>query len=237
MLRYDKRTYVHAARLTPLAKTLTVKEEVIDDALLAVTLLRQNKSIDSRRVFVLGHSLGGMVAPRIAQQNPNIAGLIILAGPTRPLEDLILEQSTYISSLDGLISDKNKAEQDKLKAQAARVKDTSLSKDTPASDLPMNVPASYWLDLHAHPPAEVVCKIKQPMLILQGERDYQVTMEDFAGWKKMLAERKDVVLKSYPRLNHLFMEGEKKSRPDEYLKVDHVASQVIDNIAEWITQR
>jgi fermentation-respiration switch protein FrsA (DUF1100 family) len=72
------------------------------------------------------------------------------------------------------------------------------------------------------------------MLVLQGERDYQVTMADFAGWKKALAGRKGVVLKSYPKLNHLFMEGKGKAKPEEYGKEGHVAKEVVDDIAAWV---
>ena len=72
------------------------------------------------------------------------------------------------------------------------------------------------------------------MLILQGERDYQVTMEDFAGWKKALESRKDVTFISYPKLNHLFMEGEGKSIPAEYSTPGNVAVAVIDDIVKWI---
>ncbi|HJX28046.1 MAG TPA: hypothetical protein VJ885_09045, partial [Thermoanaerobaculia bacterium] len=72
------------------------------------------------------------------------------------------------------------------------------------------------------------------LLILQGERDYQVTMADFEAWKRALAGRKDVTFKSYPVLNHLFMEGEGKSAPLEYQKAGHVAQAVIEDVAGWI---
>jgi dienelactone hydrolase len=236
VLRYDKRTRTHGHKMGTLLTTLTVKEEVIDDVLAAVSLLRQTKGIDPRRVFVLGHSLGGIVAPRLGLLDPQLAGLVILAGPSRPLADLVLDQFTYLYSLDGPISDKNKAELEKLRAQVARVHDPKLSPDTPAADLPLGMGAAYWLDLRAYPPAETALKIKQPLLILQGERDYQVTMEDFQGWKKILGARDNATLKSYPKLHHLFMEGagEGKAKPAEYQKIGHVASVVIEDIAGWI---
>jgi fermentation-respiration switch protein FrsA (DUF1100 family) len=68
-----------------------------------------------------------------------------------------------------------------LKVQAARVKDSKLSPDTPADDLPLGIPAPYWLELLDYKPGAVAAKLKTPMLILQGERDCQVTMIDFAG--------------------------------------------------------
>jgi dienelactone hydrolase len=78
-LTYDKRTLIHRARVAAL-KDFTVKQEVIDDALEAVKALRAQLGLDPRRVFVLGHSLGGMLIPRIGTADPTITGLIILAG-------------------------------------------------------------------------------------------------------------------------------------------------------------
>ncbi len=94
VLRYDKRTKVFPEKMAELVNSLTVQEEVIDDTLAAIAYLQNIPEIDQQRIFLLGHSLGGMLAPRIATQAPELAGIIILAGPTRPLEDLILEQIT-----------------------------------------------------------------------------------------------------------------------------------------------
>jgi dienelactone hydrolase len=232
VLRYEKRTRVHGEKMTG-KDSPTVKEEVVDDALAAVGLLRKTKDIDPNRIFVLGHSLGGLMAPRIGELDAELAGLIILAGNTRPLEDLVLEQLTYIYSLEGP-TDEQMAELRKIKEQVARVKDPKLTADTPGNDLPLGVPGGYWLALRDYRTAETAAKLRMPMLILQGERDYQVTMEDFALWKKQVGTRKNVVLKSYPRLNHLFMDGEGKSKPDEYMRTGHVARGVIEDIAGWL---
>ena len=77
-------------------------------------------------------------------------------------------------------------------------------------------------------------KLAIPMLILQGERDYQVTMDDYAAWRKAVGNRKGVVMKSYPSLNHLFISGEGGSMPEEYRKPGHVAEKVMDDIANFI---
>jgi uncharacterized protein len=231
VLRYEKRTLVHGKKMP---KNITVKEETIDDVLAAADLLRQRKEIDPKRIFVLGHSLGAMLLPRIGEADAALAGLIVMSGPTRPLEDLVLEQITYLMSQRGELTDEKKAQIAELKKQIERVKDPKLSPDTPADELPLGAPASYWLDLRGYQPAIVATRLKQNLLILQGERDYQVTMEDFAIWKKQLADRKNVEFKSYPKLNHLMLAGEGKSVPEEYFRADHVAQDVVEDIASWI---
>jgi alpha-beta hydrolase superfamily lysophospholipase len=99
-----------------------------------------------------------------------------------------------------------------------------------------NAPPSYWLDLRGYDPPAAATRVKQPMLILHGERDYQVTMEEFARWKEALGSRADVTLKSYPGLNHLFIVGTGPSLPAEYQTLGHVAEDVVSDIAAWIPQ-
>ena len=234
VLRYEKRTKHYAAKMVALQNTITVKEEVTDDALAAVALLRQEPEIDSQRIFVLGHSLGGMLLPRIGAADGQIAGLIALAGPTRPLEDTIAEQVTYIVKLDGKISEEEQAALDKLAEQVERVKDPQLNAAVSPSDLPLSWPATYWLDLRGYNPSETAKSLAQPMLILQGGRDYQVTIYDFDIWKTALSSRANGQLKFYADLNHLFITGQGPITPDEYMIPGHVAEQVINDIAAWI---
>jgi dienelactone hydrolase len=234
VLRYEKRTKAFPAQMTAIANTLTVKEEVIDDALAAAALLRENSRIDPNKVFVLGHSLGGYIVPRIGKLDSKIAGFIIMAGTARPLEDVVLEQLTYVFSLDGVITDAEKASLEQLKSQIAKVKDLKLSPETAAADSLLGAPAAYWLDLRGYQPAETAKELTQPMLILQGGRDYQVTNADFQLWKNALSSRKNVEFKFYEVLNHLFIEGQGKSTPAEYEQAGHVAEIVVEDIANWI---
>ncbi|HID74695.1 MAG TPA: alpha/beta fold hydrolase [Planctomycetaceae bacterium] len=236
VLRYDKRTYAHRAAMAQSARSLTVKEEVIDDVFTAVGAMKQHPAIDPDRIFVLGHSLAGYLAPRMALRDRDgslIAGYVILAGNTRPTEELLWDQTNYISRLDGSVSEAEAKQLEGLKKRIERVRDPGLSKDVPPGEL-LGAPASYWLDLQGYRPAALAAELSQPMLILQGERDYQVTMKDFEGWARALSSRDNVVLKSYPKSNHLFIEGEGLSTPAEYQVAGHVAQEVIDDIASWI---
>ena len=145
-------------------------------------------------------------------------------------------QFSYIYSLSGTLSAEQQKHLDELKKQVALVKSPDLSLSTPASDLPLSVPASYWLDLRGYHPEKIARGLQQPMLILQAEGDYQVTMEDFLIWKSALSGRSDVQFKSYAGLSHLFMpfEGGEKSTPAVYNVPGHVVEEVIKDIAQWI---
>lgn len=234
VLRYVKRTKEYPSRSTT-GGAITLKEETVDDAVAAVALLKKTAGVDSKRIFVLGHSLGGMAIPRIGAVDASIRGFIIMAGATRPLEDLIIGQVAYILSSEASIPQAKKDERlNAMKAKVALVKNEKLSADTPAKDLPLDIPAEYWLDLRAYKPAEAARQLKQPILILQGERDYQSTMDDFNGWKAALGDRKNVVFKTYPKLNHLFIAGEGKILPAEYMRPGRVDQTVIDDIAAWV---
>jgi uncharacterized protein len=236
VLRYDKRTKVYAAQLGSERDILTVKEEVIDDALEALTLLRERPEIDPRQIFVLGHSLGGYLAPRIGAADPRIRGLIILAGSARPLEDVILDQMTYVLSLSMPDPALRQQQLAALKKQVELVKDPNRLPTAKPSDLPLGVPAAYWLDLNAYQPEKVARTLKQPMLFLQGEGDYQVTRDDFQIWQDALGGRSDVQFIMYPGLSHLFMpiEGGQKATPATYTVASHVTEEVVNEIGSWI---
>lgn len=232
-LRYDKRTKVYPAGLAP--EKINIQEEITDDVASAINMVESFKEINHMEVYVLGHSLGGMVTPKIARDNPSVKGIILLAANARPLQDLLVEQMNYIFSADGL-SDAEKQQLANLQKQVDASKDQFLSMNTPSSQLPLNIPANYWISLNNYHPLETAIVLKQKMLLLQGERDYQVTMTDYNLWKDKLRGHKNAVFKSYPKLNHLFIEGEGKSLPKEYEKAGNVAYYVIDDIANWINK-
>ena len=237
VLRYEKRTRQHGPKVAPLT-TFTVKEETIDDAVAAVEMLRKTSGIDPRRVFVAGHSLGGMVAPRIAiAAGAGLRGLIVLAGAVRSLEQSIIDQSRYLAELDGTVSPEERQQIEAYEQMAARIK-TLKPSDPPVASPPFSAPASYFLDLRDYNPPAAAATLDLPMLILQGGRDYQVTMDDFAKWKAALGGRSNVTFADFPLANHLFIVGTGRSSPSEYMAVDgHVSQNVITAIVEWVARQ
>lgn len=234
VLRYEKRTLEHSKKIATI-KNFTVKEEVIDDAVSAVELLRRTDEINEKRIFVLGHSLGGMLIPRIGKADKKIAGFIILSGATRPVEEMIVEQSNYLASLDGTISEEEKKRIESFKEFAAQVKNLK-PEDASTSRIYFGAPASYYLDLRDYNPPIAAKQLKQPILILQGERDYQVTIVDFQNWKNALSKKKNAIFRTYPKLNHLFIAGEGAATASEYGKAGNIAENVVVDIAEWIAK-
>jgi dienelactone hydrolase len=231
-LRYDKRTKVYPSKLAAIPD-FTVKQEVLDDVLEAAKTLRANPKVDSARVFVLGHSLGGMLIPRIGAADPALAGLIVMAGPARSIDEAILEQTRYLAMADGTISPDEQAGIDEAVKIVATVK-ALTPEDAKSALVVFHAPASYWLDLRGYDAPSAARALKAPMLVLQGERDYQVTMPEFEKWKAALAGRSNVAFHTYPALNHLFIAGTGKSLPAEYATPAHVAEDVIRGIADWI---
>jgi len=121
--------------------------------------------------------------------------------------------------------------------QVARVKNPQLSPQTPAADLPLGIDPAYWLDLRGYDPPEAAKSLKRPLLVLPGQRDYQVTMEDFNRRRAALSGRDLVQFKLDPKCNHLFVEGAGQSTPAEYQTPDSVARSVVDEIAHWIGEQ
>jgi fermentation-respiration switch protein FrsA (DUF1100 family) len=230
VLRYEKRTKEYHEQSAALTN-LTVQEEVIDDVIAALDVLNTTGKINLEHIFILGHSLGGMLGPRITEQDDRITGLLILAGPTRGLEDLFLEQTIYLANLDGEIDENEVIQIANIQEQVNKVKELNISE----GEFILGAPKAYWEDLAKYNPVETAENLSIPMLILQGERDYQVTIDrDFSKWNESLYTNDNVILKTYETLNHLFISGSGPPTNAEYLVEGHVDEEVIDDISEWI---
>jgi len=239
VLRYEKRTREHALKADN--GFFTVKEETIDDALAAVKRLQEDPVIDPKKIFILGHSQGGMLIPRILEQGKSgsIQGAIIMAGPSKPLEDIMLWQYNHMLEL----ATKNGAPQEQVtglqqqlaffKSQMALLKEPSFSQidGLPGFQLPH---PEWWHDFRNYYGGELAKNQDIPLLIVQGGNDMQVSPENLEGWKQSLANRSNVTFKLYPDLNHLFVFSESESTGAEYLLPGNVPVTVIQELEEWI---
>lgn len=241
VLRYDKRTQARPQDFADggfLHGKLTIDTETTDDAVAAVQALAATPGIDPKRIFVFGHSQGGMMAPRIAahaaKAGTPVDGLILLAAPSRKLLDILIEQNRRLAVLDdGHTSEAEAAAIEKLRSQVRAIR---AGEDIPAAQLPLGVPASYWRTTDDVDPVAEAQKLPAslPILILQGARDIQVVDADWQGWKAGFHEDPKVTFKLYPKLNHLGIAGEGEGSLAEYNTPGHVDAQLIDDVAAWV---
>ncbi|MBF6063784.1 alpha/beta fold hydrolase [Nocardia terpenica] len=233
VLRFDKITHTHPERLD---ETFTATDEYVPYAAAAVRALRTHAAVAADRVFVLGHSMGGKFAPRVAATEPAVAGLITMAADAQPMQWAAVRVARYLAALTPGGETAARQTLENLTRQAQSVDSPDLSPATPAADLPLGYSAAYWLDLRAYDPVATAAALAKPMLILQGGRDYQVTVnDDLSLWQAALGDRPEVTIRIYTADNHLFFPGTGPSTPAEYLAPQHVDHHVITDIAAWIT--
>ncbi|NLL39549.1 MAG: alpha/beta fold hydrolase [Clostridiales bacterium] len=232
-LRYNKRFYQYPQSA---AESITIQDEVIDDVNSAIEFVKGREELKGSKIYILGHSMGGMLAPYIASINPEVAGIIIMAGSPRRLEDIILDQN--IAAIDAM-ADKTEEEKEQLLQQVREQIDIIKGlTDEDAETVAMGVPASYWLSLGKIDTPEICSDLSIPMLIMQGSADFQVLADvDYKMWQDILDEKTNVEFKLYEELNHLFMPTNGKKDISEYSIKSEVDEQVIWDIAQWINSR
>jgi dienelactone hydrolase len=225
VLRYEKRTKTYPSVLQ--SRDYSAETETIEDAVLAAGVLRAQPEVKPGRVFELGYGFGGYLMPRIAEADGKLAGMAIVNGNARPLEDLALDEAQYLAITGPQLA--------VIQEQAAKIKKLTQADEDTSSLLGML--GTYLLDLKGYDPTGQSKLLGIPMLILQGERDYQVNMKDFAAWKAGLQGMKNVTMKSYPALDHVLVAGTGKSAEADYRKLgQHVAQEIVDDVAKWLNQ-
>lgn len=233
-LRYDKRSFVYKDEYQDKNKQFDLGEETIDDAVAAVRALSQFFMLDTNKIAVLGHSLGGYAAPLIAQREPSIDRLILFAAPARPLQDVIVDQYIFLSNVDGRFSRGEKRAVKKQKNIAKTISERTYDKEAKAEELMVYWPGKWWESVEDYNPPKTLKDLQMPALVLQGESDYQVLPnKDFTLWQQELSS--DLAkFRLYPGLNHLFIEGKGSMGPGQYLEPGNVSIEVIEDIANWL---
>jgi pimeloyl-ACP methyl ester carboxylesterase len=233
-LRYDKRTLDYPKSIDP--RTFTATQEYVPDALAAIRLLEHEPAVDPHLIFVLGHSEGGTYAPLIAKEAPEVAGVILAAASTESVGQAMLRQDRYLATLPGKVGAEAKAALPQITEVAAQIDSVArLEKDSPTAVLYGGVGPAYYLSALRYDEVATARSLRQPLLFLQGDRDYQVTVaNDLDVWLRGLKGRKDVTVVQFPDADHLFLDGTGRPTPLEYFKPGHVDPKVIASIASWV---
>lgn len=224
---YDKRTLTNKEDI----EKPTIYYESIDDVEIITNHFKKN--FPNKKIVIIGHSLGGYLLPVILARNPFINSGIILNGNTISLEDKILQQTEYLFNSDGNIDSSDQAKLDLLKTDINRLK-SSLAKNHIDSLSHFNLPTSYWKSLNSVDPKLYIKKVKQSLLIVHGERDYQVNADDLTIWKEHTSTKNNVTFKSYPKMNHILMDNTGTPSPNEYYSQLEISSDLINDLAKWI---
>lgn len=239
VLRYNKRTFAHKKAFMKNSSNITVKEETIEDAILATDLLRNDCRVDSNNIFIIGHSMGGMLAPRIDAEGGNYKGLVILAGSPRKLEEIMIDQNNeLLNSMNKVLQIIAGKQIKKINKKFVNIYNLTDEEAKNSSITGKYVKAYYFKEMGEHPSPNYLKNLDKPILIMQGEKDIQVSIEkDFNKYKDLLKDKDKVTFKVYENLNHAFMpytyESIKNARK-EYSVEKHIENYVINDIANWI---
>jgi uncharacterized protein len=237
VIRYDKRSFIYAAKITEFFDDqYTAYEDIITDAIAAIKLAKSVPKISHEKIYLAGHDLGGMLSPRIAGMSPGLKGIILLAANARPLEDLILEQMRLTGEFakDRNLHLKNAGAMnpEKIENQVSEVKNPRLSIETSAYDLPLNLSPRFWLDLRNYNAFAAARNTRLPLLFLQGENDQEITVTDLNIWKEELKDYKTAEFKTYPGLNHFFIDiGSDNSASGS------LSGAVVEDISKWVKKK
>jgi alpha-beta hydrolase superfamily lysophospholipase len=218
VLRYDDRGY---GASTGNAATATTAD-FGDDTRALLKFLRARPDVDAKKLFLLGHSEGAVIAPAVAATDAELRGIVLLAGTARTGRKIIEYQNRYAIDLRPALS---AAQRDSLFRSAMESLD-SLARRQPW--------IAYFLD---YDPLTAARKVTTPVLILQGATDRQVTSDQAEELAVAFraARNRDVTVNVLPEVNHLFLH-DANGNPATYgaLADKRLVASVIDLIGDWI---
>jgi len=234
-LRYDKRT--HFAPDT-FKDHPDLDHEVTFDAVAALAYASTLTEVDAKRVFLLGHSLGGTMAPviaadRLQQSAGSLRGIIFLAGGAIGIQQTLERQLIFQAKLQGAGADQLNAIQKQWEEIFRTINDPTTPEDEMVGSPPLRLPERYWRSWVSQDPAAELAKLGLPALVLRGTKDIQVSEQDFEALQKA-STAPGSESKQLEGLNHLMMPVTGDSTGQEYFHPAHVAPEVIQIVADWI---
>jgi hypothetical protein len=217
VLRYDDRG---TNKSTGTFKGATSQDFALDTAA-AVTYLKTRKDIDPKRIVIMGHSEGGLIAPIVASKDTSIAGIILLAGPGVSGERIIEKQIPDMARAAGL-----NEQQIKLSTEGGlqRVKQ-EMTRDAWL--------ANFW----SYDPAPTLTKVLCPVLALNGELDKQVDATvNLAAIEAALKTggNKNYTVRVLPKLNHLLQTASTGSAQEYGQLEETVATIALEEVIQWL---
>lgn len=235
-IRYDKRSFVHGKKM--IKQGITVKEETIDDAILAAKLLACNPAVDPDNIFIVGHSMGAMLAPRIDAECGLFKGLILMAGTPYRLEDIMIRQFKQAGNSKSAITRFAGKLEDKIYSKKFAGLYDMPDEEAKNKKFAGGTTLWYFKEQGKKGAADYLLESEKPALIMQGGMDFQVLADvDFAGFKELLKDRKNVEYRYYADLNHLFIKGiyfDIGKAAKEYKVEQRIGDNVFDDIAAFI---
>lgn len=214
-------------------KTAT-SADFADDVRAQVDYLRKRKEIDPARIALVGHSEGGMIAPLVAASDPRTAAIVLMAGPGRRGHEILLYQQNQAVDASGMFTDEERAKQHAEHAENLR---KAAQGDPSAPEALRSAWMRYFL---TYDPLPTIRKVRQPILILQGELDRQVTADQAEMIAKTAREagNRDVTARVFTGLNHLFLPA-KTGAPSEYssLSTNTIPDDVMKQLVDWLALR
>lgn len=231
VLRYDKRTFA----CEPDIANATIDDIVTDDALTAISRLREHEQVNDEHVWVAGFSFGGLLAPRIAQEDGNLEGTVMLApGPARSFAETIRDQVEHNLDVQGVAGPERTETLELVDEEMEQVETLDIDDD----EVIRFGGREYYESLQAYDHEETAAALDIPQLLLQGGRDWQVTVEDdLPVWEDAIGDKDTVEITVYDDLNHLFQVSEGEMTQAEYVEPDSpVDEQVIEDITSFIEE-
>lgn len=228
-LRYDKRTFTYPAQIAT-QLDFTVQEEVVEDVVAAIEYAARLERV--KYIFVLGHSAGGYLVPRIASASEIPTGYILANANVSSLGELIKRQIDFLTGGSEQLSGDQKQQVDKMLADA----DKTLAPDTIKPDeVVLGAYQAYWQDLKDYQPVEELKAMKQPILAIYSGMDYQVDDQEYQLFKRGLGQQANIEIQFFEGNNHLMMPSQGKG-PQDYARPNQIDPAVLQAIVQFIKQ-